>query len=434
MDPITQQVVLAAAGAAGGEAYWIATLGASSADFAQAIDVDNLGNVYICGTHDTGGSAGEDISLAKYNDSGLLQWQRQLGGTSNDEGHGLAVDGSGNCCITGRDSSSTGNPSDRIVAKYNTSGAIQWQRGFGQGADEKGLAVVVDSSGNVYVTGNTKDPSDGNNKAFIAKYNSSGTIQWQRQLSGSGSEIGNGIALDSSNNAYVVLSTNSQGSGSSDAVIAKYNSSGTIQWQRILGGSGSDLPYGVSIDSSGNAYIIGYTRSEGPGSAAWLIAKYNTSGDIQWQRTFGGSGFDIGNGVDVDSSGNVYVAGNLGPGSAHAVAIVKYNSSGTIQWQRSLVVSGGYPQISGIVVSDDNVYVAGRTGSPSSMLIAKFPSDGSLTGTYGSFVYAASSYTDASASLNSGTSTLTDSSLSGSGSTTSLTDSASGMTSSTTTL
>ena len=164
---------------------------------------------------------------------------------------------------------------------------------------------------------------------------------------------GEGISIDSSDNVYITGLTNSSGAGANDILIAKYNSSGTIQWQRTLGGTSSDNSQGTT-DSSGNAYITGRTYSTGAGHNDVIIAKYNTSGTIQWQRTLGGTGNDIGYGVIVDNLGSIYIAGRGG----------------------------------------------------SDYLIAKLSDDGSGTGTFGSFTYAASSLTDSASSLTSSTSSL----------------------------
>ena len=238
-------------------------------------------------------------------------WIATLGGTGSDYGQAIAVDSSGNVYVTGYTASQGAGGNDALITKYDTSGTIQWQRSLGGSGTERGQGIAVDSSGNVYVTGYITSQGAGGNDAIIAKYNTSGTIQWQRILGGASSEIGYGIAVDSSGNVYVAGSTASQGAGGNDAIIAKYNTSGTIQWQRSLGGAGDDVFYGIAVDGSGNLYVTGLTNSQGAGGNDALITKYDTSGTIQWQRSLGGSGTERGQGIAVDSSGNVYVTGYI---------------------------------------------------------------------------------------------------------------------------
>ncbi len=236
----------------------------------------------------------------------------------------------------------------------------------GTGSDS-GSGVAVDSSDNIYVAGETTSEGEGNSDTLLAKYNSSGTIQWQRILGGTGAEPGKSVSLDSSSNVYLFGYTGSQGAGGRDFLLVKYNSSGTLQWQRILGGTGGDSGLSISFDSDDNAYVLGYSDSSGAGSNDFLFAKYNSSGTIQWQRTLGGTGSDLGKSVKIDSLNN-------------------------------LLISGGTAS-------------TGEGGND--VLFGKLPNDGSLTGTYSldgvDIVYAASSLTAATSTLTAATSTLTSS-------------------------
>jgi uncharacterized delta-60 repeat protein len=396
--------------------YWIATLGGASTDDGYGIAVDGSGNVYIIGSTQSSGAGNVDVLIAKYNSSGAIQWQRTLGGTISDYGYGIAVDGSGNVYIAGYTGSSGAGSPELLIAKYDTSGTIQWQRTLGGASNDYGFGIAVDGSGNVYVTGLTESSGGALANFLIVKYDTSGTIQWQRTLGGAQNDIANGIAVDGSGNVYVSGYTGSSGAGNSDVLIVKYDTSGTIQWQRTLGGASTDIGYGIAVDGSGNVYISGYTFSSGAGSSDVLIAKYNTSGTIQWQRTLGGTSDDYGWDIAVDGSDNVYINGrtNNSSGAGNVdVLIAKYDTSGTIQWQRTL---GGASSDTGLRIAVDgsgNVYVTGTTISSgagsSDVLIAKLPADGGFTGTYGAYTYATPSplLTSATSSLTAATPTLT---------------------------
>jgi hypothetical protein len=182
-----------------------------------------------------------------------------------------------------------------FIVKYNTSGTVQWGARIAGGGTDQGQAISVDGSGNLYVTGlYTSNPltlynsdgsafgttlaNSGSNDCFIAKYDTSGTVQWGARIAGTGNDQGWGISVDGSGNLYVtgyyasnpLTLYNSDGSafattlpfsGSNDCFIAKYDASGTVQWGARIAGTGSDQGYGISVDGSGNLYVTGLYAS-----------------------------------------------------------------------------------------------------------------------------------------------------------------------------
>ena len=382
---------------------WTSTFGASgsSLESANGIALDSAKNIYTIGkTLHTSGTT--DSLLVKYNNSGTIQWQRTLtGSNSNDSGNGIAIDSFDNIYTVGTTGS---NANDIVISKYNTSGVIQWQAILGTSTAQTGNGIAVDSSGNVYITSTTINGTDYD--IITAKYNSSGTIQWQRQLGIIGSnknDQGFGIAADSSGNVYITGYGNNTANFTTDILIVKYDTNGNINngWQRRLTGGvdGSDGRE-IVVDSSGNVYIVGLSYTT---SYSLTIAKYNSSGTIQWQRTLGGAYSDVGIGIAVDSSDNVYVTGWTGTGSydtsAIDIIIAKYYPSGDIVWQRILRSSDATSdQGNAIKVDGDYVYIAGTSAGAKS-LIAKLPNDGSYTGTYGGFTYAISTLGESAGTL-----------------------------------
>jgi uncharacterized delta-60 repeat protein len=217
---------------------------------------------------------------------------------------------------------------------------------LGTSSGDIGYGVTVDSSDNIYVTGNTwggldNNTNSGSTDLFLVKYNSSGTKQWTQQLGSSSEEKGRGVAVDSSDNIYVTgltgggLDSNSH-SGSLDIFLVKYNSSGTKQWTRQLGFSSDDRGYGVAVDSSDNIYVTGITFLNPVYN--FILVKYNSSGTKQWTKILYTSETDRGYGVTVDSSNNIYVTGETEGGldgntnsGGYDIFLVRYNSDGVLQ-------------------------------------------------------------------------------------------------------
>jgi hypothetical protein len=258
----------------------------------------------------------------------------------------------------GLDGNSNEDNADLFVVKYSSSGTKQWTKQLGTGEYDEARGVATDSSGNVYLVGGTKGrlngiSNSGRTDVFVIKFNSSGTRQWTKPLGTAQNDLANGVSIDSSGNFYVAGVTykdldGNTSAGSADLFVAKYNSSGTKQWTKQLGTSGRDHARGVATDSSGNVFVAGdtYGGLDGNTNAGYndlFVVKYNSSGTKQWTKQLGTSSTDLANGVATDSSGNVYVVGytygeldgNTNTGASD-IFVVKYNSSGTKQWTKQL--------------------------------------------------------------------------------------------------
>jgi len=393
----------------GPETYWINLLGGSGNDYGYGVATDSSNNIIVCGYTNSDGAGSDDLLVAKYNSSGTLQWGKTLGGSSSDYGYAVATDSFNNIIVCGFTRSDGAGGRDVLVAKYNSSGTLQWDKTLGGSSDDAGYGVAIDSSDNIIVCGYTYSSVD----LLVAKYNSSGTLQWAKSLGGAVSDIGRAVAIDSSDNIIVCGYTQSDGAGDYDFLVAKYNSSGTLQWDKTLGGSGTDYGYGVAIDSSDNIIVCGHTNSDGAGGYDLLVAKYNSSGTLQWEKTLGGSSDDRGYAVAIDSSDNIIVCGRTFSDGAggYDFLVAKYNSSGTLQWDKTLGGSGTDYGYAVAIDSSDNIIVCGFTDSDGAggddLLVAKLPPDGTGDGTYGSLVYQDAVLTSADAALTDAAAVLT---------------------------
>ena len=165
-------------------------------------------------------------------------------GEINDYAEDVTVDSSDNVYVIGYtwgslDGHTNSGILDLFLVKYNSSGAKQWNQQLGTSSAERGRNVTVDSSNNIYVMGNTNGGLDGNTQVgngdfFLVKYNSSGTKQWTQQMGTSSRDYGKGVAVDSSDNIYITGDTsgrldNNNNSGSQDIFLVKYNSDGVKQ-------------------------------------------------------------------------------------------------------------------------------------------------------------------------------------------------------------
>ena len=348
--------------------------------------------VYAQGDTRSQGQGGYEALIAQYDKEGAIQWQRMLGSANNENYQGgVVVDSSGNVYAGGYQATNFYG----LFVKYNSSGTLQFQKEYYPSGYACLASAATTNSDNTafYHTGYITSTQG----AYIVKFDSAGAVTWARKITGEGggNAEGNGIACDSSDN--VLLAFHAVTGGQHHVSVAKYNSSGTIQWQRKLVTGTNTQGYDVACDSNDNVYVIGNNWTDG----TMILAKWDSSGTIQWQRKI--DGVDGQGGIAIDSSDNIYVSGQVSSGSK--IYWAKYNTSGTIQLQRTWDSSSS-ESIRGMTVDDQTPYgvsviISGWTGNDTDAgLIVKVNADGSDTGTYGDYTYAVSSLTE---SANTGT-------------------------------
>ncbi|MHC5081130.1 MAG: NHL repeat-containing protein, partial [Planctomycetota bacterium] len=362
--PNTSLISNVANGVASAFAGFVKTWGGSVDEYATGIGVDSTGNIYCSVNTASFGAGSGDIALLKYSSSGSLQWAKTWGGSGIEyAARKVVVDSGGNIYCAGVTDSFGAGGRDAFLLKYDSSGTLQWARTWGSTSHEQSDFLEIDSSGNIYCASRTSSFGAGGDDTLLLKYNSSGSLQWAKTWGGSGTEHFWSNAIDSSGNSYCVGFTESYGAGGRDIILVKYDVSGAIQWARTWGGAADDTSSGVAVDLSGNVYCNGSTRSFGAGNWDRALLKYDGSGVLQWAKTWGGGAGDAGHDVRVGSNGNIYTVGwtvSFGAGSYDGL-VLKYDTSGGLQWAKTW--GGILPELLyGIHLnSDGSLYVAGTT-------------------------------------------------------------------------
>ncbi len=407
-------------------------------DTGNSIARDSAGNIYITGTFESTvdfdpgigtailTSAGsKDIFLAKYSASGTYIYAKRMGGTGHDNSNSIAVDGSGNAYITGKHNFNADfdpGPGTVIlttmggygifIAKYDTSGNYVYAKSINGAASLiEGNAIVVDLSGNAYITGYFDymvdfDPGagianlysgggsgGGNSDIFFAKYDAFGNYVFAKGIGGIGQDESKSIARDGNGNVYItgyfsgtvdfdpsagILNLNSV---NGQIFIAKYDPSGNFVFVKQMGG---DRSYYIAIDTIGNTIITGtfsgtadFDPSAGianltsTGSYDIFFAKYDALGNYVFAKKIGGSSSNFGQAIALDASGNIYITGNFngvsdfdpGIGIANLSApytissfIAKYDTSGNYIYAKKMGEYGNSIATDGV----GNVFLTGK--------------------------------------------------------------------------
>jgi hypothetical protein len=358
--------------------------GATFTENAYAIAVDANGNVHttglFSGTIDFNPGAGTynlmapgsyDVFVSKLDSSGNFVWAKQFiaGSGNTDYGYSIALDDSGNVYTAGQFMStcdfdpgagvynltSTGN-NDIFISKLNASGNFVWAKKMGGAANEFGLAMALDGSGDIYTTGgfagtadfdpgigtfNMSTASSSTTNIFVSRLDSSGNFIWAKQMGGTTEALENGysIAVDAGGNVYTTglfsytldfdpgpgIYNLSSIDNQYDIFVSKLDSSGNFLWAKQMGGDQSDWGYDIAVDAIGNAYTTGYFNSgiadfdPSPGTYNLtcfgvkdiFISKLDSAGNFIYAAQLGGADYDDGFGITVDGVGNVYSCGNF---------------------------------------------------------------------------------------------------------------------------
>ena len=350
------------------------------------------------------------------------QWVDQISGAGNLFTTAAAVDQSNNVYITGyfggtadfdpgagvSNITSAGN-SDIFIAKYNSSGALQWVKAIGGTSDDESNAIAVDFSGNVYITGDFQgtadfDPSGsvsnlvsaGGKDIFFAKYNTSGAYVWTKNVGALVDDVGNAITTDGGGvyigGTYTGDADFDPGAGSTilsstGAFFAEYDASnGAYLWAKAIPGAMTNL-HGIALDGAGLVHIVGeFTGTvdfdpsastynlTATGSTDGFVAQYDNTANIQWAIRISGTAYNSVNGIAIDDNGDVSVTGKFeettdfdpGAGTVNKTSagfsdffVAKYNANGIYQWVDALGGTGIDVGKAITVDASRNIYATG---------------------------------------------------------------------------
>lgn len=363
------------------------------------------------------------ISFAQNTD---LLWVKQIGGTLSDDGRCIAFDSNSNVYTTGTFEGVVDfNPGvgtysftclgnyDIYISKLDSLGNFVWAKQIAGIDDERVMKIRVSSSGYIYITGMFRgttdfDPGIGINNltsssdynAFVLKLDANGELIWVKQFEGVNRSDAGSIAIDISENIYVIGTFagttdfdpgigiyNLTSTDVQDVYITKLNSNGDYIWAKQLGGLGSEWGNEIAVDNIGNVYSIGWFYGVGDydpgvgvynlipvGGADIFVSKLNSSGDFAWAKNYGSSGVEIGSGIAVDALGDVYITGayegtidfdpnggtyNLTSNGNRDIFISKLTSSGNFVWAKSFGQSQSELVQELTIDNTGNIYIIG---------------------------------------------------------------------------
>jgi len=330
-----------------GEIEWVKTFGGSNEDVASSVvkTLDGgfavLGHTFsIDGDITDKSTTDSDFWVLRISQEGDIIWSKTYGGTADDKGTSIITTQDGGFAIAGHTRSDDGDVSENAgfhdfwIVKLNASGTILWEKTFGFSGSDQASSIIQTNDGGYFISGFidvTASGGEGEDGRAVQhgvgeywgiKIDENGELEWRRFFGGTNNDrsyqvlqtIDNGFMLVGSSESidFDVSSPN----GSYDYWVVKINSSGDLLWEKSFGGSEIENGYSATATSDGSFVIVGDTRSSDgditnpKGNADMWLVKYSSSGSLIWQKSFGGSQFDSARSITEVQDTNLLVVGN----------------------------------------------------------------------------------------------------------------------------
>lgn len=294
---------------AGGQAQWQQTFGDASNDGARAIIALAEGGYALAGYTYSYVSRSADVLLARIDPFGTQVWARSYGGPLAQGGHAVARAPDGGFLVAGYAATVSPGANNVYILKTDSTGNSIWSKTFGGTAVDEAHALCPASDGGYIVIGDTWSYGAGGADVYMLKIDANGNQLWQKMFGGSADERGNTVAPTDDGGYIIAGRTFSFGAGLLDMYLVKTDASGNLVWQETFGGIASDEACGVAQTADGGYIVAGFTDSFGAGNFDAYLVKTDASGDILWQKTYGGAQDDGANCLTVDADGGFILAG-----------------------------------------------------------------------------------------------------------------------------
>jgi PKD repeat protein len=346
-----------------GNVVWQKTYAAGSSVYSGAYATSDGG--FAVEGYTGAGFGLNSLWLAKLNDQGAVQWQKSYAGSDATLFYAAPLT-DGGFLVAGPSFSLTTMSSTLKVLRLDASGNITWQKEFStEGAFIAFPMQLTD--GSLLLDGTIVDPNTNDLDFAIMKLSATGTVQWAKRIGGAQNEAG-GLVIPTSDGGYLLqgetLSAGAGGGadGYGDIVLIKLSSAGAVQWEKTYGGAGDEYAFGTQT-SEGGFLLSGATNSTGAGKYDVLVMKLDASGNVTWQKTYGG-GEDEDGFAMLDPTGGYLVectTKSFG-GGQEDLWLLKLDTSGNVQWQHAY---GGPADERGeaMRLSDNSILLSGSTES-----------------------------------------------------------------------
>ena len=349
---------------------WTRVYGGSSLDVAHAVIQTSDGGFLLIGGTESFGAGARDFWLVKTDVDGNMEWNQTYGGPRADNGFSMVETGDGGYALAGSTRSFGAGGQNGWLVKTDVDGNMEWNQTYGGPNNDNLFSVVETGDGGYALAGFTLSYGAVGEDFWLVKADSSGNREWHKRYGGSSIDIARSVVKADDGGYLLAGSTESFGAGADDFWLVKVDSSGNHEWNRTYGGPNSDYAFSTVGTSDGGYALAGRTRSFGSGGTDFWLVKVDSSGNHEWNQTYGGTGNDPAHTlVEASLAGTVdggYVlAGftvSFGAGGQDGW-LVKTDVDGNMEWNQTY--GGAYDDVINSVAetSDKGYVLAGFTVS-----------------------------------------------------------------------
>jgi hypothetical protein len=344
---------------------WNKTYGGANGDRAFSVVQTGDGGYVLAGETQSFGAGGADCWLVRTDSAGNMLWNKTYGGASFDAAFSVVQTSDGGYVLAGDTQSFGAGYSDFYLVKTDSAGNMLWNKTYGGTGDDGALSVVQTSDGGYVVAGFTYSFGAGDSDCWLVRTDSAGNMLWNKTYGGTGDD-GALSVVQTSDGGYAMAGwTYDFESKSDDCWLVKTDSAGNMLWNRKYGGVKSDVAFSVFQTSDGRYVIAGYTESFGAGYRDFYLVKTDSYGYSSWERTYGGTGDDEAFSFVQTSDGGYAMAGDtrsFGAGEWD-FWLVRTDSAGNMIWNKTYGGAGWDLAFSVIQTSDGGYAMAGATYS-----------------------------------------------------------------------
>jgi hypothetical protein len=315
---------------------WAKSYGGSDFENALSIQQTSDGGYIVAGSTDSFGAGNGDAWVLKLDETGDVLWQKTYGGTNHDYTQSIQQTSDGGYIVAGSTYSFGAGNGDIWVLKLDETGNVLWQKTYGGTNQDYTQSIQQTSDGGYIAAGVTYSFGSGDRDTWVLKLDDTGDVQWQKTYGGTNFDLANSIQ-QTSDGGYIVAGSTYSFGADGDAWVLKLDDTGDVQWQKTYGGANSDVANSIQQTSDGGYIVAGSTYSFGAGNGDIWVLKLDETGNVLWQKTYGGANYDMAKSIQQTLDGGYIAAGyteSFGAGYDDAW-VLKLDETGNVLWQKT---------------------------------------------------------------------------------------------------